>query len=67
MEEDRGEIRAKIIDLFLFKNKKKQVRMKYENNLWETQTIINKKMKKYLDKSFYSLFFIMFNLYFIIY
>jgi len=33
MEEDRGEIRAKIIDLFLFKNKKKQVRMKYENNL----------------------------------
>jgi len=33
--------------------------MKYENNLWETQTIINK--KKYLDKYFYSLFFIMFN------
>jgi len=33
MEEDRGEIRKKIIDLFLFKNKKKQVRMKYENNL----------------------------------
>jgi len=33
MEEDREEIKAKIIDLFLFKNKKKYVRMKYENNL----------------------------------
>jgi len=30
--EDRGEIRAKIIDLFLFKNKKKHMRMEYENN-----------------------------------
>jgi len=33
MEEDRGEIRAKIIDIFLLKNKKKQVRMEYEKNL----------------------------------
>jgi len=33
MEEDIGEIRAKIIDIFLFKNKKKQVRVGYENNL----------------------------------
>jgi len=33
MEEDRGEIRAKIIDIFLFKNKKKHIRIKYENNL----------------------------------
>jgi len=33
MEEDKGEIRAKIIDPFLFKNKKKHVRMKYEKNL----------------------------------
>jgi len=33
MEEDRGEIRAKIMDLFLFKNKKKQVTMEDENNL----------------------------------
>jgi len=52
MEEDKGEIRTKIIDLFLFKNKKKQVRMKYENNLWETQTIINKKMKNILINLF---------------
>jgi len=29
MEEDGGEI----IDLFLFKNKKKQMRMEYKNNL----------------------------------
>jgi len=32
-DKDKGEIRAKIIDLFLFKNKKKHVRMKYKNNL----------------------------------
>jgi len=37
------------------------VRIEYENNLWETQTIINTKIKKYLDKSFYSLFSIMFD------
>jgi len=33
MEENRGEIKAKMIDLFLFKNKRKQLRMRYENNL----------------------------------
>jgi len=32
MEEDIGEIRAKIIYIFLFKNKKKHVRREYENN-----------------------------------
>ena len=37
------------------------MRIEYENNLWETQTIINTKIKKYLDKSFYSLFSIMFD------
>jgi len=33
MEEDKGEIRAKIINIFLFKNKKKWVKIEYENNL----------------------------------
>jgi len=33
MEENKGEIREKIIDLFLFRNERKQMRMKYENNL----------------------------------
>jgi len=33
MGENKGEIKEKIIDLFLFKNKRKQMRMKYENNL----------------------------------
>jgi len=33
MEENKGEIREKIIDLFLFRNKRKQMRMKYEKNL----------------------------------
>jgi len=30
MEENRGEIRAKIIDFFLFKNRRKHVRMRDE-------------------------------------
>jgi len=33
MEEDKGEIREKIINIFLFKNKKKWVKIEYENNL----------------------------------
>jgi len=33
MEKDRGEIKAKIIYLFLLKNKKKEMRMEHENNL----------------------------------
>jgi len=52
MEENKGEIREKIIDIFLFSNKKKHMRMKYENNLRETQTIMKTNNKKYLDKSF---------------
>jgi len=33
MEENTREIRAKMIDVFLFKNKRKRLRMRYENNL----------------------------------
>jgi len=61
MEENRGEIREKIIYLFLFRNKRKHVKMRNEKNSWETQAIIEKINKKYIDKSFYSLFFIMFD------
>jgi len=52
MEENKGEIREKIIDLFLFRNKRKQMRVKYENNLWKTQSIMKTNNKKYLDNSF---------------
>jgi len=47
MEENKGEIKAKIKYFFLFKykRKRKQIRMKYENNLEETQTIIKKIIK----------------------
>ena len=47
MGEDKGEKRAKIIYFFLFKNKRKRVRMRYNNNLLETQTLINKNNKIY--------------------
>jgi len=33
MEENKGEIREKIIDILIFRNKRKQMRMKYKNNL----------------------------------
>jgi len=33
MEDNIGEIRAKIKDIFLFENKRKQVTMRDENNL----------------------------------
>ena len=47
MEENKGEIRVKIKYFFLFKykRKRKHIRMKDENNLWETQTI-NYNIKK---------------------
>jgi len=67
MEENRGEIRAKIIYLFLFKNKRKHVKMRYKNNLWETQAVINKKIKNILINIFIIYYLLCLILYFIIY